>query len=73
MDLADRADVECDFAIKEAMYRARKHDDYYRTQLLLCIECGEEIGEDRKAVLPYAIRCLVCQEFIEKEMARHGL
>ena len=28
----------------------------------ICDDCGEEIDEDRLRVLPYAIRCVSCQE-----------
>lgn len=28
----------------------------------ICEDCGEEIDEDRLRVLPYAIRCVDCQE-----------
>jgi DnaK suppressor protein len=28
----------------------------------ICEECGEEIDEERLRVVPYAIRCVTCQE-----------
>jgi DnaK suppressor protein len=31
----------------------------------ICEDCGEEIDEDRLRVLPYAIRCVSCQEKLE--------
>jgi DnaK suppressor protein len=39
----------------------------------VCEECGKEIGTDRLAALPYAIRCVECEERIEKAGVRgHG-
>lgn len=32
-----------------------------------CVNCGEPIGEKRKAVAPYAVRCIDCQRQFEKE------
>jgi DnaK suppressor protein len=31
----------------------------------ICEDCGEEIDEDRLRVMPYAIRCVRCQELSE--------
>ncbi len=31
----------------------------------ICEDCGEEIGEERLRVQPYAIRCVPCQEKVE--------
>lgn len=31
-----------------------------------CIDCGEEIEEERRAVLPSAKRCVQCQQLHEK-------
>lgn len=31
-----------------------------------CVGCGEPIGEKRKAVAPYAVRCITCQTLFEK-------
>lgn len=30
-----------------------------------CVDCGEPIGEKRKAVAPYAVRCITCQQALE--------
>ena len=27
-----------------------------------CVDCGEPIGDKRKAAMPSAIRCLACQQ-----------
>lgn len=27
-----------------------------------CVDCGEPIGDQRKAAMPSAIRCLACQQ-----------
>ncbi|MDO5650537.1 MAG: TraR/DksA C4-type zinc finger protein [Moraxella sp.] len=31
-----------------------------------CIDCGGEIGEKRKQVIPYAVRCVACQSEFER-------
>jgi len=31
-----------------------------------CIECGEEIEEERRRILPSARRCFICQELHER-------
>jgi DnaK suppressor protein len=31
-----------------------------------CIECGEEIEEERRRILPSARRCYLCQELHER-------
>ncbi len=31
-----------------------------------CIDCGCPIGTVRKRVLPYAVRCMPCQDCLEK-------
>jgi phage/conjugal plasmid C-4 type zinc finger protein, TraR family len=38
----------------------RAADDIY------CVECGEEIPEERRRLLPNATRCVDCQNMFEK-------
>lgn len=33
-----------------------------------CIECGEEIEEERRRILPSAKRCFICQEKHERPL-----
>ncbi len=33
-----------------------------------CIECGEDIEQERLAVLPSAARCMTCQTTIERNV-----
>ena len=35
-----------------------------------CVDCGSEIGEERLAVLPSAVRCVSCQAAREKGPGR---
>lgn len=35
-----------------------------------CVDCGEPIGEKRKKVAPYAVRCVICQDFFERKTGR---
>lgn len=32
-----------------------------------CVECGDEIPDERRAALPHAMRCLECQSLLEKD------
>jgi DnaK suppressor protein len=38
----------------------------------LCIECGGEIGFERLAAYPVAVRCVACQEQFEKTHAHEA-
>lgn len=31
-----------------------------------CVGCGREIGAERRKALPHAIRCVGCQELVER-------
>lgn len=31
-----------------------------------CVECGEEIGAERRAALPSAVRCMACEDGLER-------
>ena len=59
-DDADNAQTAIDSAIRMALSRARvqelpANDD------LDCAKCGELIGEARKAAMPSARLCIVCE------------
>ncbi len=32
----------------------------------VCEECGKDISEERLTALPYAVRCIVCEERLER-------
>jgi DnaK suppressor protein len=36
----------------------------------LCVECGQHIALSRLRALPFAVRCLACQEHFERETER---
>lgn len=38
----------------------------------VCISCGEDIDEERRAAMPSARRCIDCQTRIERYRARRG-
>jgi DnaK suppressor protein len=39
----------------------------------VCEECGRDISEERLAALPYAVRCIACEEQLEHENVQgHG-
>lgn len=35
--------------------------------VMVCIDCDDEIGLARKAAAPHTMRCMECQEFFDKE------
>ena len=35
-----------------------------------CVECGEDIGEERRKAAPFARRCIDCQTVFEHETRR---
>jgi len=65
MDDADRAsDIEL-ARVQKSLLSIKKElkfepDDIY------CIECGDEIPEERRHAMPNCIRCVTCQELDER-------
>ncbi len=53
-------------AVEEALRRLAT-GEYGR-----CIECGQHIALARLCALPFAVRCLVCQERLEREKETAG-
>ncbi|MFV0642935.1 MAG: TraR/DksA C4-type zinc finger protein [Sphingomonadaceae bacterium] len=46
-----------------------------RAQMVLkgdeyCMDCGDEIGTERRAALPSAMRCIACQNIFERVSRR---
>jgi DnaK suppressor protein len=62
-----KIDIRQEELIKMDTAERKLNDGTYGT----CEECGEEISEERLAALPYAIRCLQCEERFE-ETGIHG-
>lgn len=57
-------------AIEGVLERGREdaaHADQRRAEGVygVCEDCGEQIGEDRLAILPSATRCVRCQAALE--------
>lgn len=65
-DVADRAQAQMEqLAALQQKYQAKP------TWLVLnavrfCDDCGEKIPEARIKAVPYCVRCVDCQELIEK-------
>ncbi len=64
-DLADlRAEQEREAGILDA------HNALQQSGFAICVSCGDDIDEDRRAALPSAKRCLECQVRLERQKAR---
>ncbi|WP_374569671.1 TraR/DksA C4-type zinc finger protein [Phenylobacterium sp.] len=37
-----------------------------------CVDCGDDIDEERRAAAPAARRCLTCQEALERRQRLHS-
>lgn len=65
MDDADRAtDLELERVQKRLssithQLKQLPEDDF-------CIECGDEIGEERRRAMPNSVRCITCQDLLER-------
>ncbi len=54
------ADVHLGAALSHIKRRAANN-------IMVCIDCGDDIGAVRKAAAPHAIRCAECQGWHDKE------
>ena len=71
----DPAHEDLDFALVELQGQTLEHIDAALARLQagdygLCHECEEEIPEKRLRALPFATRCLTCQESAEHVLLR---
>lgn len=65
MDDADRA-IDIEQARVERSLLSIKRELKHTPEDIECIECGEEISEDRRKAMPNCTRCFICQELYEK-------
>jgi RNA polymerase-binding transcription factor DksA len=54
---------QVDAAVREAA------DALSRTGTAVCQDCDREISAERRAVAPFAVRCLPCQWLAERKVA----
>jgi len=67
-DLADRAQLDEQAHILDALSRRNDSDDAGQTRengVVVCCDCGEPIPGARLRVLPTACRCVECQDKAE--------
>lgn len=70
MDDADLAETRIENEIAGLMAQAT--EQLQGTGTLQCVECGEEIGAERRQALPSARRCVDCQHAEEVEKKARG-
>lgn len=69
-DIAGEEQARLDAATAERLAReqaareSQQGSDY-------CKECGFDIPEERRRRLPWATRCVPCQDFVEKQSKRY--
>lgn len=65
MDEADRAHEIESALIERGLHSVKKgmHAINANTE---CEDCGKEIPEARRIAVPYAIRCVICQDIEER-------
>lgn len=69
MDSGDEAQACAEFYLKLAMVNhqayppGKKADE---ASNMTCIDCGAEIQEERRMVMPGCMRCVLCQAKIER-------
>lgn len=67
-DAIDRATAQSEQILAMQIKNATAHT--VPNAIVDCVDCGEPIGEMRKAVAPYAVRCISCQDFFERKTGR---
>lgn len=65
MDDADRA-TELELERVHKRLSSINRDLKARPEDIYCIECGDEIPEDRRNAMPNCTRCVTCQELDER-------
>lgn len=76
MDVADRADSENEHFVINALYNHHKqreqtnHHASSEDKVRYCVDCGKPIPAARLKAVPEAIRCVECQQILEKRMRR---
>lgn len=63
-DIIDRANIEAEAWLENKLHQVTKSQ--MPNDVTECIDCGEDIGEKRKQVLPHAVRCIKCQSDQER-------
>lgn len=63
-DFADRAQASSEETLRRVLNVQRRCEQKEHTGD--CIDCGEAIPEARRKALPFAQRCIECQEINEK-------
>lgn len=59
-DIADRADIEIEREKQRELNRIAQSLE--ESGIIDCIDCGDEIPEARRKVMPSAKRCMDCED-----------
>lgn len=72
-DIADKSSAleerQRQWALEDALRRPAEEPELNEAGKRICKECGITIAMMRLAVVPYAVRCMPCQEEFEEEQA----
>jgi len=59
-DIVDRADIEIEREKQRELNRIAQSLE--ESGIIDCIDCGDEIPEDRREAMPSAKRCMDCED-----------
>lgn len=63
-DIIDKANEVADVYLSAAL---SCHKTPAANDVVICIDCDDPIGSDRKIAAPHAIRCSECQSYYDKD------
>lgn len=69
MDPADYASLEIEIQLQAALHRHVAQQPKHRSRSIHCIECGSEIPDQRRELLPHVNTCVYCAE--ARELRRY--
>lgn len=64
-DNADKANELAEWQLQHNLKRHHQQTEKMVNTSPLCDECGEEIPQRRRELLPHAIRCVDCQHIVD--------
>jgi len=70
MDDIDRIQENEDLTVKKRL-AAIQREMSNQPKSIYCVDCGEELAEERRKALPHAVRCFECQSLVERHRRFH--
>ena len=76
MDIADRADSEITHYLENQIFAHKHRVEKEQSAVNLsvtkryCVDCGEEIPQERILAVPHTVRCVHCQHILERNTHR---